>query len=284
MQKWRIWLMLAPALSVVLLLFGGGLFLAVLQSFGYLPIIGQTELSLDAYRAIFSDSSFYQSLGFTLWISVASTAISVVLAIACALALQHSRARWLTFLFQLNIPIPHLVGAIGILLLFSQSGLLARLAFGVGLIEDSAEFPALVFDRYGIGIMLEYIWKETCFIGLVVLATLRSLGDDYVNAARTLGANHWQRLRHITLPLIMPSVLSASVLVFTFAFGSFEVPLLLGQRFPSALPVVAWRTYTSIDLTRRPEAMALAVLISLFITVFVFFYVRLVRQLSAETR
>lgn len=272
--------MLAPALAVVLLLFGGGLALALLQSVGYLPALGRTTVTLDAYRTLFTDREFYQSLLLSLWIALASTAVSTVLAICCALVLRRAfrGKRLATFLFQLNIPIPHLVGAIGILFLFAQSGFLARLGYLAGLIDAPADFPALVYDPYAVGIILEYVWKTTCFTGVILLAVLQSSGDGYENVARTLGANRWQRFRNVTLPLLLPGILSSSILVFAFTFGAFEVPLLLGQRYPSALPVLAYRRYTDVDLNARPEAMAMSVVIAAVITLLIFVYVRLTRR------
>ena len=234
----RIWLMLAPALAVIVFLFLGGLSLGFMQSLGYMPIIGRNDVSLDAYRSIFTDVDFYRSLLLTTWIGLASTTISTVLAVICALVLRETfkGKRLVAFIFQLNIPIPHIVGAIGILFLFSQSGFLARLAYLGQFIETPGDFPALVYDRYAIGIILEYVWKTTCFTGVIILAVLQSIGEDYENAAASLGANRWQRFRYVTLPLIMPGILSSSILVFAFTFGAFEIPFLLGQRYPSALP------------------------------------------------
>jgi len=280
LSRYRIPLMLAPALFVVVVLFGGGLWLTVSQSFGYLPIIGRTEFTLDAYRALAADVAFWRSLGLTFWIGGASTVLSTVLAIICALALRRpfTGKRWVTFLFQLNLPIPHLVGAIGILLLFSQSGLFARLAYLFELIEDTGDFPALVFDPYAFGIIFEYVWKTTCFTGVILLAVLQSSGDSFEQVAQTLGANRWQRFRFVTLPLLMPGILSSSILVFAFTFGAFEVPFLLGQRFPSALPVLAYRRYVDEDIAERPEAMAISVIISLLITGLILVYMRIARR------
>lgn len=283
-ERVRVWVMLAPALGVIILLFLGGLVLGGMQSLGYMPIIGRNEISLQAYRNIFSDPDFLRSLVLTAWIGFASTGISTVLAVICALVLRQSfkGKRWITFIFQLNIPIPHIVGAVGILFLFSQSGFLARLAYLANLIEAPADFPALVYDRYAIGIILEYIWKTTCFTGIIILAVLQSVGEDYENVARSLGANRWQRFRYVTLPLIMPGILSSSVLVFAFTFGAFEIPFLLGQRYPSALPVLAYRSYVDVDLNARPEAMAMSVIIAVLITLLIFAYMRVVRAYLRE--
>lgn len=273
-------LMLMPALAVIVLLFGGGLLLALLQSVGYVPAIGRLEFTLDSYRRIFSDPAFGRSLLLTLWIAGVSTAVSTFLAILAALALRRAfrGKRLVTFIFQSNLPIPHLVGAIGILFLFSQSGFLARLGRLAGFIQVPADFPALVFDPFALGVILEYLWKSSVFTGIILLASLQSLGEDYENVAQSLGANRWQRLRHVTLPLLRPGILSASILVFAFTFGAFEVPLLLGPRFPSALPVLAYRLYADVDLNARPEAMAMSVIIAAIITLLILVYMRVANR------
>jgi putative spermidine/putrescine transport system permease protein len=280
MKRLTIPLMLAPAVMVIMLLFGGGLLMALLQSVGYVPAIGRTDFNLAAYRQVLADPAFGRSLVLTIWIAGVSTAVSTLLALIAALTLRRAfrGKRVATFIFQSNLPIPHLVGAIAILFLFSQSGFLARLGHAVGLIQVPADFPALVFDPYAIGIILEYVWKSSVFIGIILLAALQAVGEEYEQAAQTLGANRWQRLRYILIPLLRPSILSASVLVFAFTFGAFEVPLLLGARYPSALPVLAYRLYTDVDLNARPEAMALSMIIAVIMTLFILVYMRLWRR------
>lgn len=280
----HIFLSLLPALGIIVFLYLGGLALAGIQSLGYIPAAGMRHLSLDAYRSLFSRPDFLRSLLLTTWVSLASTAISSILAVATALLLRSllyhegRRPRWVTVLYQLNLPIPHAVGAIAILLLFSQSGLLARLANAVNLIESPSDFPALVFDRFGVGIILEYIWKTTVFTGVIVLAALESASDEHEAAARSLGAKTWQRFQYVTLPLLRPALVSASVLVFAFTFGGYEVPYLLGQRSISLLPVLAYREYSRVDLAARPEAMAISLLITVVITGAVWLYMRFMER------
>jgi putative spermidine/putrescine transport system permease protein len=204
-----------------------------------------------------------------------------VIAVAAALLLRQSFAgrRATGFLFRLNLTVPHVVGAIGILYLFSQSGFFARMAWQVGLIAGPGTFPALVFDPRAIGILLHYVWKEVPFIGLVVLAQMQALGTDHESVARTLGAGRWQAFRHVLLPLILPGVLAASAIVFAFTFGSYEVPLLLGPSHPQALPVLAYRAYTDVDPAARPQAMAMAVVIALLSGAMIWAYLRAARAL-----
>jgi putative spermidine/putrescine transport system permease protein len=267
----RIVLMLLPTLLVIVGLFGGSLLYALLQSLGWQPVIGRTSLGLQAYGSMLSGEryapAFWSGLLFSAWISAASTVISAVLAVLAALLLRRTfpGKRLATFLFQFSLPIPHLVAAVGMLFLLSQSGLLARIGAQLGVLRSPAAFPVLVRDGSGIGIILAYLWKEVPFIGLIVLATLQSLGEDYEDSARSLGAGLWQRFRRVTLPLIAPSLASSSILVFSFVFGAYEIPGVLGVRYPRALPVLAYEMFLSPDLNDRSTAMALSIIISLLV-------------------
>ncbi len=262
-------LLLAPALVIVLLLFGGGFAYSVLQSLGWQPLIGRMTLSLDAYHNLLFAPEyrdvFWSGLIFSLWVSVASTVVSAVLAVLIALLIQQAagRGRFWSFLLQFNLPVPHLIAAIGMLFLLSQSGLVSRGTAALGLTTTPADFPVLVRDRGGIGIIIAYVWKEVPFIGLIVFGVLKSLNASVVQAAQNLGANVWQRFRYIILPLIAPSLLSSSLIVFAFTFGAYEIPALLGVRYPRALPVTALFLFNDADLNSRTEAMALSVIITL---------------------
>ncbi len=280
-ERWRIPMMLAPMMAVIIILFGGSLAYGLLQSLGWQPVIGETRLSLQAYADILSGQryaqDFWTGLLLNLWVSLASTAISAVLAIAAALLLRHTfwGKRLSVFLFQFNLPIPHIVAAVGMLFLLSQSGLLSRLAAQLGLLRTPADFPILGRDSYGIGIIISYVWKEVPFIGVILLAVLQSLGGNYEDSARTLGASEWQRFRYVTLPLIKPALLSTVIIVFAFIFGAYEVPGVLGVRFPRMLPTMALSLSLNPDLRDRAVAMALSAIIGAIVMVLVAGYMRL---------
>ena len=191
-DRLKIALLLAPALAVIGLLFFGGLALGILRSLGYMSATGLSEPGLGAYRAVLSDPRFFRSFLLTLHIALASTVLSAGIAICAALLLRQTFAgrRFIGFLFQLNLTIPHLVGAIGILYLFSQSGSFARLAFQVNLIAQPGDFPALVYDPWAVGIILQYVWKEVPFIGVVLLATMQTPQTDHEDALRGQAAAH----------------------------------------------------------------------------------------------
>jgi putative spermidine/putrescine transport system permease protein len=265
---------------VVLVLFTGGLVLGFLQSLNYMPLIGKNDFNVDAYPTIFNDRVFWESLWLSLRIAFISTAISIVLAVGTALLIFHTERgrRISTFIYQFNLPIPHIVGAVAMLFLLAQGGLLSRVAFALGLTDSPGDFPAMTNDRGAVGIIAEYVWKETIFIGVVVLAALARGVGDYEDLARTLGAGRWKRFWHVILPLITPAIVSTSVIVFAFGFGAFEVPFLLGQPYPAALPVLAYNAFTDVDLNARSEAMAISMVIAVITAVAVLVYTWLSRR------
>ena len=278
-ERLRVPLMLFPSIVLLTILFGGGLLVGLGQSFGYFPIIGLTDFTPNYYLDVLRDPDFFLSLWITFRIAFLSTFTASVLAVGFALMLRRSfrGSRFLTFLFQVPIPIPHLVAATGIVLLVSQSGLLSRSSVALGLTHVPGDFPVMVFDEPGTAIQLTFLWKEVPFIGIVVLAVLQGVGPQYEEIAQTLGANRWQRFRYVLLPLMLPGILSTSIIVFAFVFSSYEIPLLLGVRYPSTLPVLAFRNYQDPDLALRPQAMAMSVILAVIAIALLVAYRRLTK-------
>lgn len=262
------WLSLAPAVTLLLVLLGASLFYAVAESMGYINAIGQTEVSFDAYRQTFSpDSEFWVSLAFSLWFSLAATALSSVIALALAVWLSERSDNADTFALNWNLAFPHLVFATALLLFLSQSGLLSRWAAALGLLTSPAQFPVLVRDRFGIGIILSYVGKEVPFLTIILLSVLRSQPIPYDVVAENLGASRWQRLRYVTIPQVLPALIAGALLVFGFIFSSYEVPALLGVGYPRALPVLALRFFLQPDLRARSEGMVISLSITLIVMV-----------------
>jgi putative spermidine/putrescine transport system permease protein len=256
--------LLAPALAVVALLFGGGLALGLVQSLGHLPAAGMSALTLDHFSHVLADPDFFKSLGLTLYLSLTATLIAAAISVATALAFNAlaGRSRAIQFLFQIPLTVPHLVIAVAVVFMLAPSGLLARLLLRLGLVSSADAFPLLVNDPWGLGIMAAYVWKEVPFITLMILAVLRASGAELLDVGRTLKAGRWQRFRHITLPIIFPSLGAASLIVFAYTFGAFEVPYLLGQTYPMMLPVWAYKAYSDVDLVSRPEGIAAGLVIA----------------------
>lgn len=258
---WRAYLLLLPALTIIGVLFGGGLALAFLQSIGMIGILGTGQPTLAAYQAALSNPEFIKSLGLSVYIAVVATGLATLLSLGLALLLR-TAGRWASFACQVTLPIPHLVGVAGMLLLLSPSGLLSRIALALGGTASDQDFPLLVNDAANLGVLALFLWKEIPFMTLVLLAVLRGIDPAYETQARVLGASCWQCFWQVTLPLLKPGILSTSLIVFGYIFASFEVPFLLGSTRPRPLPVLVYRAFSDSDLSRRPEAVALGLILS----------------------
>ena len=183
-----------------------------------------------------------------------------------------------TLALNWNLAFPHLAWSVALLLFLSQSGLFARWAASLGMISTPAEFPVLVRERLGIGIILSYIGKEVPFLTLLILAVLRSQPVGYEVVAENLGASRWQRLRYVTIPQVLPALLAGALLVFGFVFSSYEVPALLGVAYPRPLPVLALRFFLDPDLQARSEGMAISLIITLIVIVVAMIHLRMGEQ------
>jgi putative spermidine/putrescine transport system permease protein len=256
--------LVAPALIIVLILFGGGLALGLIQSLGYLPAAGTRSLSFVHFANVIADPGFSRSLLLTLYVSLTSTAIAATISVAMAsfLISLSGKNRLLHFIFQIPLTVPHLVVAVAVVFMLSPTGLFSRIAMKLSLLDSSSAFPLLINDRWGAGIIIAYVWKEIPFITLMIFSVLRRAGKELLEVGQTLKANRWQRFRYITLPTIFPSLGAACLIVFAYTFGAFEVPFILGQTHPMMLPVWAYKNYSDVDLLARPEGIATGIIIA----------------------
>jgi len=269
-RRWRdrlyVPLMLAPVVLTIGVLFFGALVVALLQSLGYAPLYNINEFpTLKYYRSLLALPGFWSSVGLTFYYALVPTVVGTVLSTYLALTLRRRfrGKRWLQFVYKLPLMIPYLVGVALTIVLFGNGGIFARMAYAVGLIESTRDFPRFLYSHQGWGIMIVYLWKQVPFTTLIVYSVLMGLGRESEEAAATLGARRWQTFWHVTLPQIMPGIVSATIIVFAFNFGSFEVPFILGGGFPNTLPVEAFRAFDDADYSRRLRAMAIVMFIGL---------------------
>jgi putative spermidine/putrescine transport system permease protein len=276
-----IWLIL-PTVLILITLFVGGFVFGILQSVGFFSVISDSEqkISFDAYLAAFQNETVRSGIILTFRVAILSTVLSTVIALAISLMISRTKRfqSVLISITQFNIPIPHVVAATGILLTFSQSGIVSRLTNHFGITDGSSDFPIITNDPFGYGIIMSYLWKEVPFLCVLILSALRGPVTNLDETAKTLGASYGFRLRKVILPYIFPSILSGTIIVFAFSFGSYEVPYLLGEPYPSTVSVVAYQLYTNRDLANRPTAMALATITSVVIGLLVYAYMKLTQQ------
>jgi len=278
------YLLILPFVLIMLFIFLGGISQAILQSLGYLPVFGMDEITLSHYLQVFANSRFRSSLGYTIYIAFTSASLSVIFGVAIAFLVHDTkRGEKLAYtLYKTPIIIPHVVVVILIIQIFSQSGIISRGLFALGLLENALDFPLFINDRAGIGIILTYLYKQIPFVTLVVFTVLKKLNNTYVKIAQNLGASQFQILKQVLSPLLAPSILSSFLITFAFAFGAFEVPFLLGSPARVTLPILAYTDFRSPVLASRPTAMATSIVIAVIALGLILIYLRLFKRLTKQ--
>ena len=257
-RKTTIFLLLLPFLLITGIVLVS-VWNVLIQSLGYIPAFGLTKPTLSYYAQVFSRTDFLSAVWVSVRIALWSTVFSTVLGVLIAMALIKCRKAAGGMLYAVRLPIlvPHAVVAVFVIQILSQTGLAARLAYMLGFLEDSGEFPQLLFTPSYLGTILAYLWKEAPFVAYFVLAFMGGISDTLGEAAENLGASSLRSFWEVTLPLSIPVISKAGLIIFIFAFGGYELPLLLGSTLPKALAVQTHLMYMSPDLLQRPLAMAM---------------------------
>ena len=272
MRRVTPYLMLLPMLLLVGLLLaslGDGL----LQSLGYFPPAGLTSFTLDYYRTVLQDPALHGSVLYSLYLAFNSALLSTAGGVALS-----------ALLLRLPITIPHTVAAFLGVALLSQTGLFSRLAALMGLVQAPDAFPLLIQDPWGIGVILTYTCKQIPYVMSVVILLMRRVWGSGAQAARTLGAGPVRAFFTVTLPLSMPAISTAFIIIFAYAFGAYELPFLLGATLPRAFPVQAYMEFLSPDLSHRPYAMVYNGLMLAFGAGFIALYLAAFKKLNRDNQ
>jgi spermidine/putrescine transport system permease protein len=171
----------------------------------------------------------------TLTIAFTATFISTIIGTMAALALQRYDFKLKPFSqLSLYIPIviPEIVMGIGILTLFSQ-------VFG----WFNNTFDLVGDSRLSMGlgtVIVSHIAFMVPFVTLVVQARLQGFDKSYEEAAMDLGANEWTTFRRVTLPMILPGVLSGALLAFTLSLDDFVITFFTNGPGSTTLPIYVY--------------------------------------------
>jgi spermidine/putrescine transport system permease protein len=201
--------------------------------YGTFPITGWT---LTWYRQAFSDYQVQGAVDETLKIAAQVTVISTIVGTAAAFPLVRSRLPFregIRIILILPIMIPGLLIGVSLLVLFTST-------FHWTLSTETAVIGQCVYT--------------TPFVILLVSARLQAFDSALERAAADLGANAFQRLRRVILPLIFPAILAGALFAFTLSLDEFIITyFLIGAN--NTLPIFI---YTQIKFGITPEVNAVA--------------------------
>ncbi|MBQ9148362.1 MAG: ABC transporter permease subunit [Oscillospiraceae bacterium] len=257
-RKRNILLLLLPFLAVTALVLVS-VWTVLVQSLGVIPAFGLTKPTLRYYIQVFTNTDFLSAVWVSVRIALWSAVMSTILGVLVSVALIKCRRTRGGMLYAVRLPIlvPHAVVAVFVVQILSQTGLVARVGYALGWIQDYTQFPQLLYTPSYFGTILAYLWKEIPFVAYFVLAFMSGISETLGEAAENLGASPVRGFFEVTLPLSIPVISKAFLIIFIFAFGGYELPLLLGSTLPKALSVQTYLAYGSPDLLQRPLAMAM---------------------------
>ncbi len=237
-------------------------------------------LTLGNYAAVFTQRGFAGVLATTFGAAVIGTMGAV--AIGCCLAWLSARSdvpgrRMIDATALLPMFIPPLVGAFAWEILGSpRSGILNILMRAAGI--------PLTLNLYSLGgIGFTFAIYYAPYIYLFTVAALRNMDATMEEASAMSGAGRWQTLRLVTLPLVAPAILSASLLVFVLLIELFAIPAVLGQ--PANLHFLSVQIWDLIGFSppRVNQASALGVLMLLLTVALVLIQHRVLARRSFVT-
>ncbi|WP_335872349.1 ABC transporter permease [Bacillus sp. 2205SS5-2] len=244
--------LLLPAFIFLLLIAGYGFWQAFYRSIG-----GQDGITFEYYKYILYSPEWVSSLIYSLSITFISTCLSLIIGLVMTKSFApYLFQTWGKLLVWLPMLFPHFVGGYLVFFFFSQSGLLSHVAYVVGIIEERSQFPVLVQDQWGIGVILTYVWKEVPFVILMLLPVYSTLNPQFREEVQLLGGGKFHIFRTAEWPWVLPVLLEVGLILFSFILTAFEVPFLLGVTYPKMVSVLAYDWFYSGEWSDRPLAFA----------------------------
>ena len=271
--------LLAPTLVFLALFFAW----PMLQTFVLAFQDASGAWSLGPLRRMTGDLRFGEAVALTLIFAAVVIPLQTALALGMALLLSSDLRGAGIFLYIWAIPlaVSDLAAGVVWLSILTDRGYLNSVLVGLGLSDTgfaflSYENPVSLF----LCAALAEVWRATSIVMVILLAGLQLMPKEYGEAAEVFGATSWQRFRHVTLPLLRPSLQVALILRTILAFQVFAVVIALAGRQLPVLAEEAFRFYYDI---RNPNVAAVYALLLMLLSLgFTLVYLRLLRVPDAE--
>ncbi len=246
------WLMVAPALLLLLLIYAYPIFRSFWLSLFTKNLGTQLEpifSGFDNYGRMMGDGRFWQSLWNTLIFTSASVVLELVLGMAIALILHQAfigRSLVRTAaLLPWALPTA-LIGLAWTWIFNDQFGVWNDILLRLSIIQAGVNWLGNPITAM-MAVIAADVWKTTPFISILLLAGLQSISKDLYEAYAIDGAKPWQSFTNITLPLLMPQILIVLLFRFAGAFGVFDlIQVMTGGGPGGSTEVVSLYIYATV--------------------------------------
>ncbi len=223
------WLLLAMPMLLTL----GLVFVVPIGSLIVLSFYGMTgpaavsdEATLENYRSFVTDPFYFRIILNTFWLAGLVTFCCVLIGYPVSYFLARTRTRWrgmLLFLVVAPLLVSAVVRNIGWFPILSNEGLVNGLLLATGLISR----PLPLISNFT-GVVIGLVHALLPFMILTLTTVVQRIEPELEEAAANLGARPLQRFIHVLLPLSLPGIVGASLLVFTMAIAAYTTPVIMG--------------------------------------------------------
>lgn len=222
------------------------LLLVLIQSFK--PVGG--SFGLANYQAIFSNAYYMMGIRNSIYVSVVSSVIGLIIAFFCAYSIYVSGGRWKTTFVNIMNMTSNFQGiqlAFAFMILLGNSGTMILLGqkFGIEFLSG--------YDLYSVsGIMITFIYFQIPLATLLLYPSFDSIKKEYWEAASLLNANRFQFWTRVAIPIVLPSLFGIFSILFSNALAAYATPYaLLGNNYP-LLPIQISGMFTG-DVVQRVD-------------------------------
>lgn len=227
-------------------------------------LLTENGLGLDNFVTFFSKSYYSTTLINSFKVSITATAFSLVLGVGlayCFAMYQFKGKKLLRILIIIASMSAPFIGAYSWILLLGRNGVVTNFL--------SDTFNILMPDIYGFkGITLVFTLQLFPLIFLYVNGAFKSIDNSILEAAENMGSTGLNRFVKVILPLLVPTILAGSLLVFMRAFSDFGTPMLIGEGYRT-FPILIYSEFMSEVGGNAAFASALAI-ISIIIALVIF--------------
>ena len=182
-------------------------------------------IGLDNYIKTLGDAEFIHSLWYTALYTVVTVLLINVLAFAVAMLLTKGIKG--TNIFRTVFFMPNLIGGIvlGYVWQLLLNGILANF--------DRTLTYSEVYGLWGLVILV--LWQQVGYMMIIYISGIQNIPGELIEAAKIDGANSWQILKNVTIPMVMPSITICTFLTLTNGFKLFDQNLALTNGAPSKM-------------------------------------------------
>ena len=256
-------IMIMPAVILFTVFFLAPIFISVYYSFTDFSGIGAAKfIGFKNYQVLLKDKFFFIALKNTFINLIGITITILPLSFIVALLLEkpfRGSGVVQSMIFAPNVIAPILVGLIWLFILDPKMGMINAILRSIGLSDYQQQWiGGKTLTPYSVAFV--YLWQVLGFYTTINMAGLRSIPADIYEAAEIDGANYFQRIRKITIPMMKNTIVINTILIITGGFKIFETVKQLTNGGPNHMSdvLVTYMYDTTFTSSRYGYGMAVA--------------------------